>query len=163
MTKQQYEKISAPFRKSERAVKGITYLDKGLAAIIFASYPILLFYLFFTGSKEWLPCLFIPGVSFFLVSLFRKIYSAKRPYELLDITPLIKKNTVGKSFPSRHVFSVFIIGMTFYYVESPLGIAVGIIGVLMAWLRVIGGVHFPKDVIAGAVIGILCGLFYYIL
>lgn len=163
MTKQQYEKISAPFRKNERTVKGIIYLDQGITLGIFGAYPLLILCLFFAKSPKCLPCLLIPAVSFLLVSAFRSFYSAKRPYELLDITPLIHKDTVGKSFPSRHVFSVFLIGMTFYYVKKPFGIIIGIMGVLMACIRVVGGVHFPRDVAAGALIGILCGMVYYVL
>lgn len=163
MTAGQYEKLSAPFRKNEMALKGIVYLDKGLAGGIFLAYPLFLIYLLVSGSPKWFPCLVVPAVSFILVSLFRRLYSAKRPYELLDIKPLIPKDTVGKSFPSRHVFSVFIIGMTFFYVHKILGIFVFLIGVLTAIVRVIGGVHFPGDVAAGAVIGVLCGLVYFIL
>ena len=121
MTKQQYEKWSAPFRRNEKALKGFTYLNRGMTALVFAAYPLLLFYIFLTGSKKWFLCVLIPAVSFVLVSLFRRWYSAGRPYELLDITLLIPKDTVGKSFPSRHVFSVFIIGMTFFYVNPIVG------------------------------------------
>ncbi|MCI8875678.1 MAG: phosphatase PAP2 family protein [Lachnospiraceae bacterium] len=163
MTKQQYEKWSAPFRRNEKALKGLTYLNRGMTALVFAAYPLLLLYLFVTESKKCFPCALIPAVSFVLVSLFRRWYSAGRPYELLDITPLIPKDTRGKSFPSRHVFSVFIIGMTFFYVKRTLGLAVFFIGILTAFVRVIGGVHFPKDVAAGAALGVLFGLAYYIL
>ncbi|MCM1257004.1 MAG: phosphatase PAP2 family protein [Roseburia sp.] len=163
MTAKQYEKISAPFRKNEKALKGIVYLDKGLAGGIFLAYPLFLVDLLLSGSPKWFPCLVVPAVSFLLVSLFRRLYSAKRPYELLDIKPLIPKDTVGKSFPSRHVFSVFIIGMTFFYVNKILGMLVFCIGIVTAFVRVAGGVHFPKDVAAGAVIGVLCGVVYYIL
>ena len=36
------------------------------------------------------------------------------------------------------------------------------IGVLIALIRVIGGVHYPSDVLAGAIIGILAGLILYL-
>jgi len=108
-------------------------------------------------------CAAIPAVSFAAVSAFRAVYSAKRPYEVLDIQPLIKKETEGKSFPSRHVFSVFIIGMSFFYIAEPMGIAAFVSGTALAYLRVVGGVHFPKDVAAGALFGILCGLPYFFL
>ena len=40
----------------------------------------------------------------------------------------------------------------------------GLLGVVLAVLRVIGGVHEPRDVIAGALAGILCGVLgYYVL
>lgn len=163
MTKEQYEKWSAPYRKSKCRMRILVGIDKILALMIFISYPVLLAYLICTNHiSDLYRCILVPGVSFVVVSLFRRIYSAPRPYEQLDIQPLIHKDTVGKSFPSRHVFSIFLIGMTFFYIERPIGIFIGILGIVMAYARVIGGVHYPKDVAAGAAMGILCGLCFYI-
>ena len=74
-------------------------------------------YLFITAGCIWgrlwqelIIYLAIPGISFVAVSIFRKCYNAKRPYEIYDFKPLIPKDTIGKSFPSRHVFSIFVIG-----------------------------------------------------
>lgn len=163
MTREQYEKLSKPFRNHEMERNVILTMDKILTVLIFAAYPVLLVWLWYEMPiKELLKCIFVPGVSFLLVSAFRALYSAPRPYEKLDIQPLIPKETKGKSFPSRHVFSTFMIGMTFFYVYKPLGIGIGIIGLLMGFIRVAGGVHFPKDVAAGAIIGILCGMLYFV-
>lgn len=49
--------------------------------------------------------------------------------------------------------------MAFLYIgEIPLGIIVFVCGLIIAIVRVISGVHFPKDVIVGALVGILCGV-----
>ena len=92
------------------------------------------------------------------VSVFRHILNVPRPYEKFEIAPAIEKETHGKSFPSRHVFSVFVIAMTIFYVYTNVGILLCIIGILLGIIRVIGGVHEPRDIIAGALIGILSGL-----
>ena len=72
--------------------------------------------------------------------------------------PIIKKEKEGNSFPSRHVFSAFVIATTFIYANLELGICLFAISCLIAVLRVIGGVHFPKDVIVGAITGSICGV-----
>ena len=72
---------------------------------------------------------------------------------------MIKKDTAGRSFPSRHVFSIFVIGSTIWCVCHVFGAGVMAAGVVLAVIRVVTGVHFPKDVIAGAVIGFISGLF----
>lgn len=162
MTKEQYERWSAPFRKGNRRMKFLKMADKLITGVVFVSYPALLLCLFLQENYRQLCfCIFIPAGTFLLVSFFRGIYSAPRPYEILEITPLIAKETKGKSFPSRHVFSTFIIGMTFFFAVRPIGILILSAGTAMAYIRVVGGVHFPKDTIAGAVLGILCGMFYF--
>lgn len=141
-----------------------------LTKAIYILYPMLLIYLAVTHPADrdpgFLPALIVPGVSFVLVSIFRNLYNAPRPYEMPGAKePIIKKDSPGKSFPSRHVFSVFIIAVTFFWVWPAAGVCIGIAGVILAVCRVAGGVHFPKDVIAGALIGIGCGIlgFYVIL
>ena len=131
---------------------------------IFVLYPAFLLLLFLEGSAFFLRALLVPAVSFAAVTLFRRIFNAPRPYEKFGLSPAIEKDTAGKSFPSRHVFSVFIIAATIFYVHPSAGILLGLLGVVLAVLRVIGGVHEPRDVIAGALAGILCGVLgYYVL
>lgn len=164
MTKEQYERWSAPFRRGSRRVKFLKTADKLITGAVFISYPALLLYLLLQANDRQLYfCFFVPACSFLLISSFRSIYSAQRPYEVLAITPLIPKETKGKSFPSRHVFSAFMIGMTFLFVVKPLGILILAAGTVMAYIRVVGGVHFPKDTAAGALFGILCGMLYFFL
>lgn len=158
MTKDTYEKITGPLRNHPGEVKILKTVNKLLTVLVYCAYPILLLSLALSHDVRFLRVLLTPGISFVLVSLFRNYINAPRPYEVLDIVPIIYKDTKGKSFPSRHVFSVFVIAMAMYYISMPMGIALMIIGILLAVVRVIGGVHFPKDVIFGAVIGILSGL-----
>ena len=54
----------------------------------------------------------VPLVGFVAVSVFRYIVNRPRPYEKFDMPPVIPKDTHGRSFPSRHVFSAFIIAFT---------------------------------------------------
>lgn len=163
MTKEQYERWSSPYRKMRSGARLLSAADKVITMFTFLSYPCLLAYLLAAGrGLDLFHSIFIPAVSFVAVSLFRKLFSAPRPYEILDIQPLILKETRGKSFPSRHVFSIFMVGMTFFYMNRQAGISICALGVLLAYLRVIGGVHFPKDVAAGALLGILCGMLYWL-
>lgn len=99
----------------------------------------------------------VPFFSFVAVSVLRSHLHQKRPYEVYDITPLIPKETKEKSFPSRHVFSIYVIGVTLCFYQIFLGILVCVMGLFLAVLRVVTGVHFPRDVFWGAVIGALCG------
>lgn len=153
-----YEKIAGPIRKYSYGAKTINLLNKLTTISVYLTYPIVLFILIYNRDIRFWNTVITPAISFVLLSMFRSYINLPRPYELLNIDPIIEKSTVGNSFPSRHVFSVFVIAMTLYYISNPLGIILMVIGLMISIIRVIGGVHFPRDVIAGAIIGILCGI-----
>ncbi len=156
MTQEQYERISAPFRTPLRR-RLLSLANRALTLATYAFYIGLCGFWLVRRDARLLPTLFIPGVPFALLSLFRGRVNAPRPYEALNIDPLIAKDTRGKSFPSRHVFSVFVIAMTAALLSPAATAALALAGALMAYIRVVGGVHFPRDVIAGALIGAISG------
>lgn len=154
-------------RERPLLTKAITYSNSLITKAIYLAYPCLLIALILQPgayetlisaplSSSFLQALLVPFVSFVLLSLFRRAINAPRPYEVFDHPSLISKDTHGKSFPSRHVFSIFIIGTTFLFscpIPGP-GIVILCLGILLAGLRVVSGIHFPRDVIVGALIGI---------
>lgn len=158
MTKETYDKFTRSLRNNSSRIQWLRLTNKAFTVFVYCAYPALLLFVALQKDPRFWKILLTPAISFLLVSLFRKFINAPRPYEALDIVPLIHKNTKGKSFPSRHVFSVFVIAMAFTYIFFPLGILLIFVGIFLAAVRVIGGVHFPKDVIAGAIIGILSGI-----
>ena len=53
------------------------------------------------------------------------------------------------------------IAVTIFYEHPSVGIILGMTGILLGAVRVMVGVHEPKDIIAGAITGILCGVIGY--
>lgn len=101
----------------------------------------------------------VPGISFVLVTVLRKVTIAPASVRGVRCVAVIPKDTRGNSFPSRHAFSIFVIAMTFYAC-CPLAWAGPVMfaaGVLLAVIRVVSGVHFPCDVVVGALLGMLAG------
>ena len=154
MTREAYIKTTGIIRDNPRRIRLIRFLNRLLTGFIFLLYPVFLLLLFFENNPFLLRAILVPAISFTAVTIFRKVYNAPRPYEKFDLPPVIDKDTLGKSFPSRHVFSVFVIAATIFYLHPDVGILLGAIGILLGVIRVIGGVHEPRDVIAGALIGI---------
>ena len=170
-----YRKISEWFLNCKPAYAILKFIYKYMAYIIAFAY-ILLIIMSFHGTffSEITPIMLrnsgivvetdkflltsklilTPFTSFILVSVIRKCIDAKRPYEKYNIKPLFVKDTKGESMPSRHVFSITIIAMCWLYVSVP----VGIIMLLLVASRVLAGVHFVKDVVAGFAVGIICGI-----
>ena len=158
LTVSEYEKISAPIRKKGSLIKALIIINTVLTDIVYVAYPALLVFIFFADRQKLVRTVLVPAVMFIAVSAARKIINRPRPYEKLEIIPLIKKDKKGESMPSRHIFSVFIIAMAFYYVNALCSIPFFIIGVLLSAVRIIGGVHYPSDIIVGAAIGIVAGI-----
>ncbi|SEW40364.1 phosphatase PAP2 family protein [[Clostridium] fimetarium] len=152
-----YAKIRLWLLAENRRIKSFMFLYKTLPLIVFISYIILCGWLFINGDTRIFKVILIPLVIFVLVSIIRKIIDSPRPYVVLNIEPLVKKDKVGESFPSRHVLSVCIIAVACFYINPWLGVFMSVIASLIAIIRVLAGVHFIKDVIVGAFISYVIG------
>lgn len=154
-----YAKISTPFRKHPHSIHVLKIINKGLTIIPFVMYPLLLIFLWFEKDAIFWKILLFPAVGFVLLSLFRKGINRARPYQTWAIDPLIVKRKKGCSMPSRHVFSSVVIAMAFAKVVPILGIILFIISFFTGLIRIVGGVHYPSDVLVGIACGVIVGLF----
>ena len=166
MQKSTYIRMTNALRARPVLARGVSLANKIITDAVYVAYPCLLAWLAYaavTGTAgaagTLLRAVLVPGISFALVTVLRKAINAPRPYEVFDAAPVIPKDTRGNSFPSRHAFSIFVIAMTFCAC-CPLawaGPAMLAAGALLAAIRVVSGVHFPRDVVVGALLGVLAG------
>lgn len=158
--KQFYDGISGPLRPHARVLGG---LNKAITRTFYLLFPIFISLVWLrNGWFVLFTTMLIMGGGFFLLSLGRSLYNRPRPYQTWAIQPLIKKDSLGKSFPSRHVFSATVIAMLALTLSPWLGGIMLFLAGALSLLRVLGGVHYPSDVLAGYVIGILVGLLLYL-
>lgn len=158
MKQETYVKMSEfvrGFRYGESVVK---YVNIIITRLVYVAFINFLAILFLQKDERIVRVVLVCGISFILVSVFRHLYNEDRPYTKYDFEPIVKKSKTGESMPSRHVFSGFVIGMAFLYISPVLSIPIFVCSFLMCIGRVVAGVHFPKDVIVGAVIGIVSGV-----
>ena len=106
--------------------------------------------------------LFIPASGFVILSLFRKKINAPRPYEVWEIIPLLDRDSPGQSMPSRHVFSATIISMACLHTSLTMGMICLILSAFLGLVRVLGGVHYPKDVVVGYTCGLVWGVIFFL-
>lgn len=168
MKKETYIKMTQPFRENPDLAKGIHIANKLCTGVMYLAYPVLLVYLFFFGRFSsyfsFTKALFVPAISFVLLSVGRALINRKRPYEAFEIAPVIPKDTKGNSFPSRHVFSATMIAMTFILMSpwSWLGLVFLGVSVALAVVRVVSGVHYISDVVAGIVVAVIAAVLGYL-
>ena len=113
-------------------------------------------------GKQVLIYVFIPASGFVILSFLRKKINAPRPYEEWDIKPLLDRDSPGQSMPSRHVFSATIISMACLHASLTMGMICLILSALLGLVRVLGGVHFPKDVVVGYICGLVWGVIFFL-
>ena len=106
--------------------------------------------------------LFIPASGFVILSFLRKKINAPRPYEVWEIVPLLDRDSPGQSMPSRHVFSATIISMACLHASLTMGMICLTLSALLGLVRVLGGVHFPKDVLVGYICALVWGVIFFL-
>ena len=119
----------------------------------------VLFLLFGFRKKIWrsrgLLVLLSLAVNFLACNMVLKpLVDRTRPYYVLDYTPLIPP--VGDpSFPSGHTSASFAAATAIYCINKKWGIAAYLLAAVMGFSRLYLGVHFPTDVLFGAVVGMV--------
>lgn len=160
MNAENYRSMNETFDESRIRSNTVKALHDVLPLMMYIFYPLQLICLGINegwDSNSFLRFALIPLGTFVFVTILRAIINAPRPYEVYDYTPVVRKATEGKSFPSRHTASAFIIAMAFLSVSFSLGIIMMLIALGIAVIRIVAGVHFVRDVVAGAAMSLIIG------
>ena len=133
-----------------------TQLGNTLAAFIAASLLFILNYrrlaieIIFGSLTLWL-----------LVETIKMLSDRGRPFIVLDKTRIIGRREKGDSFPSGHTTQIFFL-MTLIIHGFRLGmgesLALYAVAALVGFTRIYVGAHYPRDVIAGVVLGSVWGI-----
>ena len=158
-----YQQLTGRVRESGAACFLLRTAGKTATGIMYLAYPILLILLGIRGDyRILLWTIFVPAAAFAVLTAVRAKINRPRPYETWDIDPLIHKDTKGNSMPSRHVFSSAVISMAWLRILPPVGAALLVISAAAALIRVIGGVHYPSDVMIGFLAGAAAGALLFL-
>lgn len=162
MNEQQYQSVLKWCRTNTTKEKLLTLLCRYSPVSVIIIYLGMILYLSLQHDPRLIKVLLYPFLALSTITLIRKFYNRPRPADIYSIEPLIKHHQ-GESFPSRHTGSAVIIAFSCLYISLPLGILCFIIALYVGISRVIAGVHFIKDIAAGAAVSTIFGILLFIL
>ncbi len=116
--------------------------------------------LFFRKTRRaGLAMLLALGVGYAVGNVWLKeLVMRPRPFVThTDLTPLLDPGDRW-SFPSGHALSSFAAATALFFFHKKTGLLAYLLAVCITFSRLYASVHYPTDVLAGAVLGILCGL-----
>ncbi len=130
---------------------GNGFTGLGIAIIIFAFGNQRLAYEFILGILSlWL-----------VVELIKFLIHRSRPFIRVTDTRIVGNQAIGRSFPSGHTSLVFfmatLMGIQFHFnvwIMVLFFIVAGIVGITRMYV----GAHYPRDVLAGAILGTAWGM-----
>lgn len=106
-------------------------------------------------------CLYSLLLSGAIVALLKLGVVANRPFESLSHVNQLVVPTEPNSFPSGHTSSTFsVVTVLVHEFRQNKGLIIILIlfSLMLAFSRVYCGVHYPLDVVVGAMVGILSGI-----
>lgn len=159
-----YDKRKASLLRHPQGLQLMRVFNRMMTVLMPVAYVTLLGTNFVSKGlgKEFATYIMVPAVGFVLLTLVRKWINQPRPYETWEIVPLLDKDSSGNSMPSRHVFSATIISVACLHASLPVGLVLLVLSAFLGFVRVLGGVHYPKDVLVGYACGLLLGILFFI-
>ena len=135
-------------------------------------YLILIIVIVYKQRKRAIITLIFIGLVIFLsdqisVHFFKDVFQRLRPChtpELQDIVHLVKNKCGGKyGFVSSHAANTFALAgfLSFLFRYRPFIIFIILWASIVSYSRIYLGVHFPLDVICGAILGFVIGFLVY--
>ncbi|ACB85854.1 phosphatase PAP2 family protein [Natranaerobius thermophilus] len=94
-----------------------------------------------------------------LSDFIRELVQRERPFVIFDLEPMIEQD-IRPSLPSNHTAASFAIaGFFLVYFRNAFPF-VALLAALVGIARIYTGIHFPLDILAGSVVGILPALLF---
>ncbi len=114
------------------------------------------------GEKNWRQRVYffaLAGLSVILsrgiiTEIIRFFYYRPRPFLVLQIQSLLGNSDIAGSFPSGHATAYFALALAVFYFDKKWGWRFLIAAILMGIARIFVGVHWPSDILVGALIGL---------
>lgn len=91
--------------------------------------------------------------------ILKQLVARPRPFVAFPGHRLLIAEPIGYSFPSGHAGSSFTAAFILRRANKKFGVPALLLAVLIAFSRVFLFVHYPSDILAGAILGVFCAFF----
>jgi undecaprenyl-diphosphatase len=121
---------------------------------------LILFFLVLNYKKYWpmvILALISGGLARGITEVIRFLWGRPRPFVNNHVN-LLLDNINSKSFPSGHASFFFGLSTIVYFYNKKIGILFFIASFLISISRVYCAIHWPADILAGALVGIFSGI-----
>lgn len=101
------------------------------------------------------------GTAWFTALTIKKLFPTPRPYVINQIPALINNPPSDSAFPSAHTALAFTIATSIFLLNKKWGIITYIIAIAVGILRTLALVHYPIDILGGAILGSTLAIIIY--
>ena len=135
---------------------GFTQIGNGITSLVLAG-------ILFFASERLLSYELVLGTLtlWLVVELVKFVVHRARPFIRLNQARIVGYRARGRSFPSGHTSQSFFIAtlmVQHFHANILLAILIYTVALLVVITRMYVGAHYPRDVIAGAILGSAWGL-----
>lgn len=93
------------------------------------------------------------GIAILTSELISQIYVRQRPFAVMPGIKLLVPHVADGGMPSHHVVFMVAVAVMVYTVDRKMGYFLLIVALLSGVGRVSAGIHYPSDIVAGALLG----------
>ncbi len=136
----------------------ITFLASFLLWLMFFG----LFVLWITDGKikreQVFHALFAAGSAWIIAHLIKAIFPTLRPFQVNNFPTAVLIPLANSGFPSGHTAAAFALALTIWLHDKKAGVIFLIAAAVIGIARVLANVHYPIDILGGAILGIIAAL-----
>ena len=136
----------------------VEFLASFLIYLMFAGLIVLWFIDGKIKKEQVLHALFAAFTAYLITAIIKLVFPTLRPFRVEDLAPLTFTVPNDGSFPSGHSAEAFAVATTIWLHDKKWGIVYMLFALAVGIARVLANVHYPIDIVGGALTGTLVGV-----